>query len=1067
MTREDKRVRGAQRGRRATTQLATLGWLEGFPDGSRWQPIAGDAIELSGLMLSRARRTARTLLREHRDELAQAVGDVDRWWAIVDHVLGWAARREAELDLLERAPPRIARAGHAVIARHPALRPHVVAAGIAWALDPGLLRRGAPDRLGRALAWLERHAADAREIGVTAALRLAWLAEHDNRGADALRALIVTDAPDALQAIEALQNLIQRLRGRQAGAAAAPRRSRAVAIAWLARLVAQPARHRGRALAVLGAIDPVAAITPWREWEQASAAEIARTTALPASDVAWPGSPAASVRCEALSRLRDRAPPAVRIGEVLAEVDALAAVSDETWFVGARRLLDAAARSAGPLERVRLARHLARVASRAEAASDRRVPWLWHALAAASPDGSTGVLAPWLADPHDWLERDLVEPHRRRADIERLVGVLVTLAAHAPSARDAEHASLLLAAGLPASMIAGVVLALRDTPGELSEATAHAAVALALPTGEHDIVGVARMVMPLDATLGWDAVRELAPMLVHAAAHDAGWLVRGALAAWQGKQLATIAGMLAVLPRSRWPEPVARGAAPRWLARYPAALAPALTRLAAVEPDAEAIARRRLANDLPDPRDLQRELAALAGRSDARIATRRANLEARLAAPRLPSASRLARLAAKLDRTAVAIGLARWQTEVTARSTAHLVHAFGLSAWPGWPLDRKTVAILVGLLRLAEPHRSLARRLVQRRAGPPPWHLHDEPANRVFLDRLRDAGLDAAPWLDDRPRTVIASDGAATELALTNDPLEVFAMGQHFDTCLAPRGGNFFSVLANAADVNKRVLYARRDGRVIGRCLLALTDALALLVFQPYCHVAIDFDAIVRDFALDLATRMGTELVPRGPVAVLVAHDWYDDGSRDLAGRFGELERLGRQIAALAPEQVPERLREALGRLDDVTLPLVLAMPAIQDRPQIVVARAPSLVASATSSIRITAARVALAAGERALADRLLGDHARSIELEEPAWWSSRIVAELRPSATLARLRATRRRGVRGFADDDAERMALAGACLEALRRPRQAATLYRLAIAKAPHLRADLLPRLGALERQ
>src|SRR5262249_60515360 len=92
------------------------------------------------------------------------------------------------------------------------------------------------------------------------------------------------------------------------------------------------------------------------------------------------------------------------------------------------------------------------------------------------------------------------------------------------------------------------------------------------------------------------------------------------------------------------------------LAGYPAALAAALARLAAVAPDAEQTAAHRLAGDLPDPDQLRREIAALRERAPLTAAQtkRLASLEHRLAAPRAPSPARLANLAHTPQRTAAA-----------------------------------------------------------------------------------------------------------------------------------------------------------------------------------------------------------------------------------------------------------------------------------------------------------------------------------------------------------------------------------------------------------------------------
>jgi len=348
-------------------------------------------------------------------------------------------------------------------------------------------------------------------------------------------------------------------------------------------------------------------------------------------------------------------------------------------------------------------------------------------------------------------------------------------------------------------------------------------------------------------------------------------------------------------------------------------------------------------------------------------------------------------------------------------------------------------------------------RLLRARNGPPPWDLRDEPANRRFLDRMRAAGIDPEPWLDSAPHFVRTGDGRNLSLALCADPLDVFAMGAHFDTCLSPRGGNFFSVVANAADINKRVLYARCDDRVVGRCLFAITDSLTLLTFNPYCHERIDFSSVVRDFALALAARMGVSFATRGAVSTLLARDWYDDGARDLVGRFAGLDD-NFDLAAVSPDELVARLREALGRdLDDVTLPVVLGHRGLQHRPRHLASLVPFVLASNVSLIRIEAARLALGNDDLDLADRLLGDHDRAIQVEEYAWPHGEIVARLRPSRTLARLRRSRRRHVRRWSDERGDRIALAGIALQALERPRQAAAMFRLA-AKTERCLADAM---------
>jgi hypothetical protein len=113
---------------------------------------------------------------------------------------------------------------------------------------------------------------------------------------------------------------------------------------------------------------------------------------------------------------------------------------------------------------------------------------------------------------------------------------------------------------------------------------------------------------------------------------------------------------------------------------------------------------------------------------------------------------------------------------------------------------------------------------------------------------------------------------------------------------------------------------------------------------------------------------------------------------------------------------------------------------------------------------RIEAAQLALDNEDLALADRLLGDHDHAIRVEDHAWPRGEILARLRPSQTLARLRRTRPRNVRAWSDDRSERIALAGVALAALERPRQAAAMYRLARQREQWIEESMRQKLEQL---
>jgi hypothetical protein len=1121
--RESKQRRSAESRRRAVGYLQQLQWLAGFPDEEgTWRALSGEAIALDGARIARSRRAARTAMREHGAELAELVGDVERWWRIVDAALAWCSAGRGELDLLDHAGPRLARTARELAARQPALRPAVVAAGVAWAL--------APDELSRVIGWLAAHP-EAAEHGTFLALGLARLSLLEGEagagaGCVALLALLQLDAPHPDQAVEAVEHLSgwikeqqgtrkQRGKRRQpprdeaaeqvaeqrrlARGKQAPevKRSRPEVEEWGTALLAREPVEQRRALQLLGVAELAEAARPWIEWEAAHAPRLLRATefaerGFDLRDEHWHYE---RIR-NGLAEIVEARPPRCWIPELLREISRLSSTPEGVRCHASivrllaaqpsgalidRALLPVAARSrARPLGPAWRARVLSHLVEQVITTDHARLPWFWDELAMAIERGApVAVLGPWhqafAVDHSCWLDDELVELPCKRADVRRLVEALVELARRGEvTARDASMLHRWLRAGVPLTCALEVVVEMRDlpTPRTPREALMRAAFELHGPVPAELGATVRQLAVSFEEVPYYEG-EHFGSLIHRASAAGFGWLMREALASEElAPRLLAIATSLAALPRTWWPslvEDLDPSSVPPWISRYPAALTAALLRLASVDSDAEATAARRLADTLPDPADLEREAAALRARAPLapRLATRLANLEARLADPPLPSPQKLARLAAKLEQAALALGLERLTSLTFAAATARLLRTFGLGEWPAdWPRDRKTVHAVQSLQHLEPADRQLAGRLLLARTGAPPWDLRDEPPNRRYLDELRRRGLRVEPWLDDASTTIEL--GGPLELALCSDPLQIFQMGAHFQTCLSPGGMNFFSVVANAADANKRVLYARRGDRVVGRCLFALTDDARLLVFHPYCHESIDFRAVVTAYALALAERMGTELAASGPVATLLARDWYDDGAHDLVGRFAALhDEQQLDLSTIEPTALPGRLRQLLGRaLDELTLPTVLSLPGLHRRPELVLPLAPYLLALSAPVTRVTAASLALRAGAADLADRLLADHGAAVSIDEHDWSQAEILARLRPSLLLARLRATRHRGVRTWREESGVRLILAGTALEALHRPNQAAAMYQLALDANAYLRDELRARLRRLEK-
>ncbi len=128
------------------------------------------------------------------------------------------------------------------------------------------------------------------------------------------------------------------------------------------------------------------------------------------------------------------------------------------------------------------------------------------------------------------------------------------------------------------------------------------------------------------------------------------------------------------------------------------------------------------------------------------------------------------------------------------------------------------------------------------------------------------------------------------------DPLKVFQMGNLFGTCLSTEGINSHAVVANAVEVNKRVLFLRDSrGRVLGRKLIVLSRQGLLIGFRSYGTgstnapetyrpwVKILFDLYCRDLTID----MGSPTQSRDPHGrdemqtesdLVLFSEWYNDG---------------------------------------------------------------------------------------------------------------------------------------------------------------------------------------------
>lgn len=1134
------RTKAAGLARARMLMKAKLGWLGGHPlaaDGplasarsgpAGWVVVPDDERPVERIVLGRdhlrrATYTANKLRGEFPRALPKLVGDVDAWHAAVTEVIAmlkpWVHHGQAPpAELFEtELHTRTARARARSLRReHPALR------GLVDALSWMLATRAAA--APKALAWIEREAAALEVVhacmdpAVAGPLSLQLvhlaLALGPRPMAPLLRLLGepagyevpthggVEHSKQAQAALERTDHPLPTEPRVQLPAAIVD------AVRWLP---TQDTAAAKRWLALLERCDLPPLLRAWSEWwpplrKLASSGHAIRNHE---DESPERKQRLATIRKRLLAH-RDLAPDELQASSLLEALRPLAAASFEPAHAAACRVLG---RLADP-ELAILRAGLLLDWSYLHATTDpwwipRRMPLLLRAFDEHLRAGpvTTERLAPWLADARGFAARgrgghalalELLQEELELADIGRFFHALRWLETHAPAVAPGEVARQLLRllqALHDAELAARLSTELHRAAHHdswIDPATLRAAWRACTPDPA-GFAGVVRALERIESETGlspWSLVEAMGVALGRGPLpllrallqdEDIGPLVRC------GRKLA----VLHALGQPLRPAALPAAAGREWIAAYPAALHDDLAWLGEQTEAAEAIATRLLrsihhgASAIDDERAaIERMLPDAPPERAQALRVRLHTLAQRRAAPPpAPSPAKLERLRAKLRRRGALARLEALEAAADAVLPTAVADELALPSLPPWALEERVLSILVPLNALPTPIRRLARTIIHARAGAPPWDLREHPANAAFLAMLRERGLDPAPWLDGIGTVEVAEGEGRLRLALEDDPLELFHMGRHFGTCLSPGQCNFFSVFANAADVNKRVLYARdAHGKVLGRRLLCLTQEGALLAFHAYCHDASSgFAEASADFARRLAQAMGTGVVGRGTVPRLLAPDWYDDGPVDIAGQFDVLKdgsSFREALLHVQPPELPALLAAAFGRpkLDEVLTPMVLALPELAGRidlarPLVAMVRHPErlpLPACQRLAAQLTQAGAAAEAAAllaEPMATALLQQH------REHCWMAFDALdelARLAPSRTLELLRRTRDRGVRSWeAESQSERLLAAAAAMQALRRPAQALRLYRLADATHAQdwYRTIARERIAALE--
>ena len=368
-------------------------------------------------------------------------------------------------------------------------------------------------------------------------------------------------------------------------------------------------------------------------------------------------------------------------------------------------------------------------------------------------------------------------------------------------------------------------------------------------------------------------------------------IVRGCVLSANKKTLSRLASFIRVFAAHglELPKPPSLDAPADWIREYAAELHPVLSELNALTTDAPAIAARLLSKDFPNREGilnqidvLEKKLSGPEDRPDeVKLRQGLENLRRKLDGPAKVSAQRLANLRGKIRERVdfeVVEGFCRQCRNIIS---AEVVGEVGKLSLPDEFFTPPNDQLVSAILQLKGGMKDLGMRLLATCIEDPFSDFRVEPENVAFLQRMQSRGINTQPWLNEAFRTVATdAKGKSYEVGFTREIRDVLLMGFHFDTCLSPGSFNFFSTIANAIDINKRVVYGKSvDGRIIGRCLFTLTDDGKILTFHRYAHNPSDhFPSAVDEFAIRLANAMNTTVASQGSTPRLEATRRYDDG---------------------------------------------------------------------------------------------------------------------------------------------------------------------------------------------
>ena len=188
---------------------------------------------------------------------------------------------------------------------------------------------------------------------------------------------------------------------------------------------------------------------------------------------------------------------------------------------------------------------------------------------------------------------------------------------------------------------------------------------------------------------------------------------------------------------------------------------------------------------------------------------------------------------------------------------------------------------LVGWIEKLDPpaRQTVINTLLAHREHGPAYRL-SLPQNAAWLDRARGV-LNLEAWLSP-PAMRLEINGQTIVLKPAGHPADIYLMGSRFKTCLKLFDGeNRASVITNAMDINKAVVYAwRADGTPIARRLVGIRNDWKMVGYHLYAQESTEeLNQAFAQYCGTWAAKAGLGLANSGAPAAISRRFWYNDGA--------------------------------------------------------------------------------------------------------------------------------------------------------------------------------------------